>query len=50
MVRPITVENLLRQRKVEFNRIEFKKIWDLDGIFYSTSAFANEFNNIRSDI
>ncbi len=46
MAPPINVEDMLRQRKVESNRIEFKKGWNLDRIYRSICAFANDFDNI----
>ncbi len=46
MALPINVEDLLRQRKVESNRIEFKKGWNPDRIYRSVCAFANDFDNI----
>lgn len=46
MALPINVEYLLRQRKVESNRIEFKKGWNPDRIYRSICAFANDFDNI----
>ena len=46
MALPINVEDLLRQRKVESNRIEFKKGWNPDRIYRSICAFANDFDNI----
>ena len=46
MALPINVEDLLRQRKVETNRIEFKKGWNPDRIYRSICAFANDFDNI----
>ena len=46
MALPINVEDLLRQRKVESNRIEFKKVWNPDRIYRSICAFANDFDNI----
>lgn len=46
MTLPINVEDLLRQRKVESNRIEFKKGWNPDRIYRSICAFANDFDNI----
>lgn len=41
MALPINVEDLLKQRKVESDRIEFKKGWNLDRIYRSICAFAN---------
>ena len=46
MALPINVDDLLRQRKVESNRIEFKKRWNPDRIYRSICAFANDFDNI----
>jgi ATP-dependent DNA helicase RecG len=46
MALPINVEDLLRQRKVESNRIEFKKGWNPDRVYRSICAFANDFDNI----
>ncbi len=46
MALPINVEDLLGQRKVESNRIEFKKGWNPDRIYRSICAFANDFDNI----
>ncbi len=41
MALPINIEDLLRQRKVESNRIEFKKWWNPDRIYRSICVFAN---------
>lgn len=46
MALPINVEDLLRQRKVESNRIEFKKGWNPDRIYRTICSFANDFDNI----
>ena len=46
MALPINVEDLLRQKRVESNRIEFKKGWNPDKIYRSICAFANDFDNI----
>lgn len=46
MALPINVEDLLMQRKVESNRIEFKKGWNPDKIYHSICAFANDFYDI----
>ena len=46
MALPINVEDLLKQRKVESDRIEFKKGWNPDRIYRSICAFANDFDNI----
>ena len=46
MALPINVEDLLRQRIVESNRIELKRGWNPDRIYRSICAFANDFDNI----
>ncbi len=43
---PINIEDLLHKRKIESNRIEFKKGWNPDSIYRSICAFANDFDNI----
>ena len=46
MALPINIEDLLMQRKVESNRIEFKTGWNPDRIYRSICTFANDFDNI----
>lgn len=46
MALPINIEDLLRQRKIESNRIEFKNGWNPDRIYRTICAFANDFDNI----
>ena len=46
MAIPINVEDLLNKRKIESNRIEFKKGWNPDRIYRTICAFANDFDNI----
>jgi len=46
MAPPISIEGLLMQRKVKSNRIEFKAGWNLNRIYRSICAFANDFDNI----
>ena len=46
MAIPINVEDLLNKRKIESNRIEFKKGWNPDKIYRTICAFANDFDNI----
>lgn len=41
----ISVEDLLNKRKIESDRIEFKAGWNLDDIYHSVCAFANDYNN-----
>ena len=43
MALPINIEDLLRQRKVESSRIEFKEGWNPSSIYRSVCAFANDF-------
>ena len=46
MALPINVEDLLNKRKIEGNRIEFKKGWNPADIYHSLCAFANDFDNL----
>lgn len=46
MALPINTEDLLNKRKVEGNRIEFKKGWNPVDIYHSICAFANDFDNL----
>lgn len=46
MAIPINIEDLLNQRIVESNRIEFKKSWNPNGIIHSICAFANDIDNV----
>ena len=43
---PINLEDLLHQRKVEGDRIEYKKGWNPDPIIRTICAFANDFENL----
>ena len=43
---PINLEDLLRQRKVEGDRIEYKAGWNPDPIVRTIGAFANDFENL----
>jgi ATP-dependent DNA helicase RecG len=45
MAIPISVKDLLKQRKVESERIEFKANWNPESVLHSICAFANDFNN-----
>lgn len=42
----IYIEDLLNKRKVEGNRIEFKKGWNPAEVYHSICAFANDFDNL----
>ena len=46
MLLPINIEDLLNQRKVESNRIEYKKGWNPVSIYHTICAFANDFDNL----
>jgi len=43
---PINLEDLLRQRTVERERIEYKTGWNPDPILRTVCAFANDFSNL----
>jgi ATP-dependent DNA helicase RecG len=43
---PINLEDLLQQRKVESDRIEYKKGWNPDPVTRTLCAFANDFENL----
>lgn len=43
---PINLEDLLRQRTVEGDRIEYKAGWNPDAIVRTLCAFANDFENL----
>lgn len=44
---PIVLEDLLRQRTVEGERIEYKVSWNPDAIILPLCAFANDFDGDR---
>jgi len=43
---PINVEDLLRQRTVEGERIEYKAGWNPEAVLHTVCAFANDFHNL----
>ncbi|OEZ58811.1 RNA-binding domain-containing protein [Duganella sp. HH105] len=43
---PINLQNLLRHRTVESERIEYKAAWNPDAIIRTLCAFANDFENL----
>ncbi|NVD98394.1 helix-turn-helix domain-containing protein [Massilia sp. BJB1822] len=43
---PINLADLLRQRTVEGERIEYKAGWNPDAVVRTLCAFANDFENI----
>jgi|GEM_PF-4201809 len=44
---PINIDNLLQQRTVESERVEYKKGWNPEPVLHSVCAFANDFHNPR---
>ena len=46
MALQINIEDLLYKRRVESNRIEFKKGWNPSDIYQTICAFANDFENL----
>jgi ATP-dependent DNA helicase RecG len=43
---PLNLDDLLRQRTVESDRIEFKAGWNPDAVVRTLCAFANDFENL----
>ncbi len=43
---PINIEDLLNKRRVESNRIEFKRSWNPSDVYKTICAFANDFENL----
>ncbi|MFM7167341.1 MAG: hypothetical protein ACKO3T_19030 [Planctomycetaceae bacterium] len=43
---PINIEDLLRQRTVEGDRIEYKAGWNRAAVMRTLCAFANDFENL----
>ena len=43
---PLKLDDLLRQRTVEGERIEYKTGWNPDAIIKTLCAFANDFENL----
>ncbi len=42
----INIEDLLNKRRIESNRIEFKRSWNPSDIYKTICAFANDFENL----
>ena len=42
MALPINIEDLLNEKKVESNHIEFKASWNLDKIYHTICTFATD--------
>lgn len=47
---PINVDNLLHQRTVESERIEYKEGWNPESILHTLCAFANDFQNLGGGV
>lgn len=45
MALPINIDNLIKKRNIESERIEFKKGWNPEDTIHSICAFANDMNN-----
>ena len=43
---PINIDNLLRQRTIESERLEYKAGWNPESVLHTLSAFANDFHNL----
>lgn len=43
---PISIDDLLRARSVEWERIEYKRGWNPEVVLHSICAFANDFHNL----
>lgn len=43
---PINLADLLRQRTVEGERIEYKAGWNPESVLHAMCAFANDFHNL----
>ena len=46
MALAINIYYLLNKKKIESNRIEFKKGWNPASIYHSVCAFANDFDDL----
>ena len=45
---PINIEDLLHQRRVESEQIEYKENWNPEAVLHAICAFANDFHNLGS--
>ena len=43
---PINLTNLLHQRTIESERVEYKAGWNPESVIHTLSAFANDFHNL----
>ena len=49
MALPLDIDDLIRQRKVEGARIEYKRGWNPEKVLHSLCVFANNIASIRSE-
>lgn len=42
------IEDLLNKRKIESDRVEFKRGWNPDDIYHSVCAFANDYKEDKN--
>ena len=42
---PINIDEILKGRLVEWERLEFKKGWNPEAVLHTLCAFANDFHN-----
>ncbi|MDI4479557.1 ATP-binding protein [Moraxella osloensis] len=45
---PININDLLSQRTIESERIEYKTDWNPEAVMHTICAFANDFHNLGS--
>jgi ATP-dependent DNA helicase RecG len=43
---PINLDDLLRQRTIEGERVEYKAGWNPEVVLHTICAFANDFHNL----
>lgn len=43
---PININDLLKQRTIESERIEYKTDWNPESVMHTLCAFANDFHNL----
>lgn len=43
---PINIDNLLHQRTIESERVEYKAGWNPESVIHTLSAFANDFYDL----
>lgn len=45
MALPINIDELLKGKTVEWERLDFKRGWNPEDVIHSTCAFANDIHN-----